>query len=183
MWAPWSPPDGYGPTIMALLEHTALRLGVVPRPPDSSMGPLRSSAGGTLLWTALHEPTTTAAAVPGMAPSSNYTQVLGPHVYSLLIDGAADQMSGWMDGSRKLFSCNLGVRVVTNLDGAVTGLVGVSEAAVQVTLATLSGSLRNQAVLPNEEWSVGIPEPRADGQPPALKATLQRSSPFVPPFE
>lgn len=185
MWAPWSPPDGYGPMIMALLEHTALRLGVVPRPPDSSMGPLRSSAGGTLLWTALHEVTQAAAAGSGGAPSSNYTQELGAHTYSLLVDGAAEQMSGWMDGSRKLFSCSVGVRVITTLDGRVNGLVGISQTAVQVTLSTPSGSLRNQAVLPNEEWSVEA-EPSADRQPGSANTTLRRSllrrSPFVPPF-
>ena len=166
--------------IMALLEHTALRLGVVPRPPDSSMGPLRSSAGGTLLWTALHE-ITAVAAVPGVViPSSNYTQVLGAHSYSLLVDGAANQMSGWMD-RRQLFSCNVGVRLVTDLGGAITGLVGVSQVAVQVTLSTPSGGLLKQEVLPNQEWSMAT-QPRANGRPPALKATLLRSSPFIPPF-
>jgi hypothetical protein len=34
MWAPWSPADGYGPMIMALLEHTALRVGVGANRPD-----------------------------------------------------------------------------------------------------------------------------------------------------
>jgi hypothetical protein len=29
MWAPWSPRDGYGPTLMAFLEYSALRFGVV----------------------------------------------------------------------------------------------------------------------------------------------------------
>lgn len=127
MWAPWSPPDGYGPMIMALLEHTALRIGVVPRPPDASMGPLRQNA--TLLWTALLNATeVTETAAVG---SSNYTQVLGESAYSLVIDGGAkQQMEGWLNGVR-MFTCSVGVRVVTALDGRVIGLVGVAQTPVE----------------------------------------------------
>jgi hypothetical protein len=51
--------------LIAFLEHTALRLGVLPRPPDASMGPLRTR--GSILWSAVPNATTT---------QSNYTQVL-----------------------------------------------------------------------------------------------------------
>jgi hypothetical protein len=77
LWAPWSPHDGYGPMIMAVLEHTALRLGVVPRPPDLAMGPLRANA--TLLWSAMANAT---ALLPA---SSNWTQVLGRSTYRLRV--------------------------------------------------------------------------------------------------
>ena len=51
VWAPWAPHDGYGPMLLAFLEYTALRVGVVPRSADESMGPLRSSEeAATLLW-------------------------------------------------------------------------------------------------------------------------------------
>jgi hypothetical protein len=52
---------------------------------------------------------------------------------------------------------------------------------VEVALATPAGSLARQAVRPNEEWSItaGAGGDRAVA---ALKATLRRSSPFVPPF-
>ena len=133
MWAPWSPADGYGPMIMALLEHTALRVGVVPRPLDPSMGPLRAE-NGTLLWTALLNSTEAAA-----AGSSNYTQVLGESTYTLLIDGGSKkQMEGWLNGA-KVFTCSVGVRVVTALDGRVIGLVGVAQMAVEVTLTAGTG--------------------------------------------
>ena len=52
-WAPWAPHDGYGPMLLAFLEFTALRVGVVPRPLDASMGPLRSFGNATLLWSGL----------------------------------------------------------------------------------------------------------------------------------
>ena len=170
MWAPWSPPDGYGPTLMAFLEYTALRVGVVPRPPDASMGPLRSAA--TLFWSSV--PNATAAS----PATSNYSQVLGSSTFTLLISGTKGEMVGFMDG-RRLFVASVGVRVVTAISGKVIGLIGIADAATVVTLnaSGSSGAELKQAVKPNEEWSVSSPSGGMQ------TAQLIRAAPFVKPFK
>ena len=169
--APWAPKDGYGPMILALLEHAALRVGVVPRPPDPSMGPLRATA--SLLWSGA--PTNfsaTSGAAAAAAYSSNWTQVLGEHSY--VLRARADTFDGARDGAR-LFACTAGVRVVTSLGGAVVGLVGIGSAPIDAELQVGGQTLR-QRVAPNEEYAV---DADAAG---AMRAVLRRAAPFVRPF-
>ena len=171
MWAPWAPSDGYGPTLMAFLEHTALRVGVVPRPTDQSMGPLRKAA--TIFWTAV--PNVTAGAT---IAASTYTQTLGRATFALVIKPG--EMTGLKNGVA-VFTCTAGVRVVTTLDGAVVGLVGVSTVAVHATLTTtttdvLTGTTQRatvqQIIQPNAEWGRT-----------ASGFKLLRAAPYVAPFE
>jgi hypothetical protein len=171
MHAPWSPADGYGPMLMAFLEYTALRVGVVPRPPDASMGPLRQKA--SLLWSAV--PNTTARTV-----ASNYSQVISADTFSLIIDGPT--MTGVRNG-RTLFSCGVGVRVVTTYGGVVTGLVGISQAPVRVQLTSPAhgSALVSLNVKPNEEWAVSSPTGPQSARDVTTK--LVRSAPFVTPFK
>eukprot|EP01050_Picozoa_sp_SAG11_P015239 SAG11_NODE_1954_length_4006_cov_1.667093_1_plen_862_part_00 len=170
MWAPWSPADGYGPMLMAFLEYTALRLGLVPRPPDASMGPLRGGAA-TLFWSAV--PNTTAAS-PAI---SNYSQVLGGSTFTLLIDGPKGEMGGFVD-RRRVFTASLGVRVVTSLSGKVVGLIGIDSATTTVTLAVPGGGGEvKQVIKPNEEWGVSS----AAGGTMTLKRL--RAAPFVKPYK
>ena len=174
MWAPWAPSDGYGPTLMAFLEHTALRVGVVPRPPDLSMGPLRKAA--TLLWTAVPNVTAGGAAA---AATSTYTQTLGRDTFSLVVTSGG--MTGLINGAR-VFTCTAGVRVVTTLDGVVVGLVGVSTVTVHATLTTTTTTdvltdtpqqaTMRQLVKPNTEWGLTASGPK-----------LLRAVPYVPPFK
>lgn len=172
MHAPWSPADGYGPMIMAFLEYTALRIGVVPRPADASMGPLRHEA--TLLWSAVPNATVTTLA------SSNYSQVIGVDTFSLVVDGAT--MKGLKNGGT-LFSCGVGVRVVTTYAGVVSGLVGISKApvTVQLTSSAHGSALVSLTVKPNEEWSLSASAGPHSTQQPTTK--LVRAAPFVAPFK
>jgi hypothetical protein len=172
MHAPWSPPDGYGPMLMAFLEYTALRIGVVPRPPDASMGPLRKEA--SLLWSAV--PNTTAPT----SFTSNYSQVIGADTFSLVVDGGT--MKGFKNGE-ELFSCGVGVRIVTSHSGTVIGLVGIAQAPVKVQLTSLAhgSALVSLTVKPNDEWSLSA---SAGTQViPQVTTKLVRSAPFVAPFE
>ena len=184
-WAPWSPSDGYGPMLMAFLEYTALRVGVVPRPPDASMGPLRSGAAATLFWSGVQNVTAHVTA-PGAA--STYSQTLGGSTYTLVLDGKG-QMHGSKDGKR-LFSCSDGVRVVSTLGGTVTGLVGIDSTAKTVALTVPAGgggAGLKQVVKPNEEWSVHTAVVAAglggSGDRLAMAAKLSRAAPFVLPFK
>lgn len=180
IWAPWAPHDGYGPMLMAFAEHTALRVGVAPRPPDMAMGPLRSVA--TLLWSAVQN---SSAATEH---KWSYTQQLGPELYTLAVAGGemvADK------NSTELFRSTDGVRVVTDLAGAVTGLVGIRPVPTLVALSVpkaklgastisaavdLTHNTLNFTIGPNEEWAVTR---SSDG---GLSAKLVRRVPFVPPF-
>lgn len=164
MAAPWAPKDGYGPMLLAFLEYSALRLGVVPRAPDASMGPLRAGKMATLLWSG-------GAPVDAQRKSSStYTQTLGEVRYSLeIVEGAT--IIGRCNGD-VVFKSTAGVRVVTDLDGVVLGIVGMSSITINVTLAAQNRTAA-LTVRPNEEWGVS-------------KGTegfkLLRRSAFVMPF-
>ena len=172
MAAPWSPKDGYGPMILALLEHAALRVGVVARPPDASMGPLRGG-GGTLLWSG--------GVTPGdVSATSRYTQTLGEHNFELEV--AQGRMTGRQDGM-VIFVCTpAGVRVVTTLDGGIVGVVGIAATSVSISLTSGGmGAEKYSAALhlkvqPNDEWSIVM---RPHSTP---NATLVRHAPFMMPF-
>ena len=155
------PGDGYGPMIMSFLEYTALRLGVVPRPERNA-----------LLWSGL--------LTPGTADSTagstyTYTQRLGDVNFTLAI-GEGEVFSGSRNGVQ-LFEAWGGLRVLTDLDGTVTEIWGISDVTrdVGVKLLTGSSALLNLTLAPNEEWQVDMLQ-----RPPSAK--LIRSPPFYPPY-
>lgn len=155
------PGDGYGPMIMSFLEYTALRMGIIPRPARSA-----------LLWSALLTP-----GVPGGGGSGathTYTQRLGADNYTLVIDPSG-AFVGSKNGER-LFSAWGGLRVLTDLSGAVTEVWGIANTtrAVGVSLPS-GGPTFNLTLKPNEEWSVDMTQ-----HPPTSK--LLRAAPFVAPF-
>jgi hypothetical protein len=67
--APWAPKDGYGPMLLSFLEYSALRVGVIPRPPDRSMGPLRHQE--TLLWSSGNTSRTNQSVSSSMSANSS----------------------------------------------------------------------------------------------------------------
>lgn len=145
-------PDLYGPTLLSFLEYTALQRGIVPR-----------AEPGVLLWSS-------AVAGGGEEAASEWTQTLGPDTF-VLVANSSGGMAATRNGA-SLFVCSGGARVVTDMDGVVTGLVGIADRDVVVVLQWPDGSELRQAVRPNEEW--GISSSRV--------ATLARSVPFTAPF-
>jgi hypothetical protein len=136
--------DNYGPMIMAFFETLALRIGIVPRPEQG------------ILWSALRD----------HGGSGNYSQRLGSRVYTLRIRG--DQFVGEMDGLT-LFRGSTGARVVTDLEGTVTHVVGIDTIMHTVELDH-AGVHLNVSVHPNEVWKVS-----------GTVASRVRNVPFVAP--
>ena len=146
-------PDGghdcYGPMLLSLLEYTALTTGVAVR-----AGPLR------LLWSAI---------APPPSPSFVFSQQLGGAQFRL--EGFAN---GTFAGSRNgapLFWAQGSARIVTSLDGVVTGVIGASAAPAAVTLGLPGAAPLVLEVAPNEEWVVS-----------GAGTRLARKVPFTPPF-
>lgn len=136
------PDDGYGPMILAMLETTALRAGVVPR------------AGLGLFWSGIADGGVT----------TTFEQRLDRNVHRLEL--LATAFSGWTNGELK-FNCTPGVRVVTDLEGRVTGLWGINDKPVDVRLElpAVSGPRRSRpplslTVQPNEQWDLTGVQPK-----------------------
>ena len=142
--------DNYGPTIMAFFETLALRVGIVPRP---EVG---------LLWSALQD----------HGGSGNYSQRLGSHLYTLRLLHGGGRFEGEMDGTL-LFSGSAGARVITDLEGRPTHVVGIDTKphTVQLQFAAHAAAL-HITVRPNEVWQVDATE---------AAASRVRSAPFVVP--
>jgi hypothetical protein len=160
--------------ILALLEHTALRVGVTLRPERG------------MLWSCYHG----ARAAGGT--SSTYSQVLGhkTFVIALTADG---KCSGTLDtdghGPKLLFQAEGTLRVVTDLAGTVTEIWGISNTteAVQVALADPDPARGSPvrmlpplgiSLAPNAEWAVTP----GGGKGRIPNATILRVTPFYPPF-
>jgi hypothetical protein len=152
------PGDGYGPQILALLEHTALSTGVAVRA----------------------EPPAVLFSAFGAGEAFAYEQRLGASVWRVEAYG-----NGTFAGSRNgsaLFVCTGRARVVVALDadggggggsGVVTGVVGASAAIEAVVLQLPGGAAPLQLQLaPNTEWTI-------DGAAPPV---LARSVPFTLPY-
>jgi hypothetical protein len=149
--------DGYGPMILAFLELQALTTGVALR---------AAPAGGlAVLFSAV------AISGAGPVPAFNFSQRLGPLLFTARGFGNGT-FAGELNG-RPLFSCAGSARVVADVNGAVTGVVGAGADAADVALA-LPGLAAPLAlhVAPNEEWAV------QGAAPP----TLARKTPFTPPY-
>ena len=148
------PGDCYGPALLSLLEYLALSTGIAVR-----------AESATLLWSSVPLADT---------PPADFTfaQQLGANVFQL--QGFAN---GTFAGSRNgaaVFSGAGAIRVVTDFEGAVTGVVGASAATEEVQLLLpAAGAPLKMTVAPNEEWAVDS----GGGAP-----TLIRKVPFVAPF-
>jgi hypothetical protein len=165
--------DGYGPMILSLLEHTALRVGVVPRPERG------------LLWSCWHPNTRTHEPRSGAGVTSAFTQVLGHEAYTLVLmdDGTCrGTRSTDGNGSAVLFEAAGTLRVVTDLAGAVIEIWGISNTTQTVTVA-LPDPVRRAVLLPplsvslapNDEWGVAM---NSNGP----QTTIKRKTSFYPPF-
>lgn len=152
-----SPDDGYGPMILATLELTALRAGIVPRPGLNG-----------LLWSGLVD--------GGVA--TEYEQRLGGSAYRLEANGSA--FAAWRDGA-PLFRCTAGVRVVTDLRGRPLEVWGIDDATHDVVLDIPqdAGPARQVAlaVAPNQKWGL----PGVHGGAPALLQAVPFVAPHSPP--
>ncbi len=147
------PGDCYGPQILSLLEYSALTTGIAVR-----------AEPATVLFSSI-------AVGATAAPAFSFTQRLGAVDFALAGLGNGTFV-GTRDGA-PLFSCEGSARVVTGLDGVVTGVVGASSAVQTVRLQLPgAGAPLVLTVAPNEEWAID------GGAAPALA----RKVPFTPPF-
>lgn len=162
MAPPWAPKDGYGPMLLAFLEYTALRVGVVLRSADPSMGPLRTET--TLLWSAVCD---TAISKRNTGPlNSVYSQKLGNTTYSLEISGS--EFTARVNDVEK-FRCTVGARVVTTLNGDLVGLVGITANSLATVTLSSGSVVSNITLRPNDEYD-------------AVTRTVVRTAPFTSPF-
>ena len=114
--------DGYGPTMLAVLEYISRMHGVH-----------ADLAAGQVWWSACD------------GKDFTYTQRWGG--YQWVLASANKQMTAWLNG-RKLFRCTVGVRVVTDLDGRVTGIAGIA-ASPQDAVLELGAERRELTVAPD----------------------------------
>lgn len=149
------PGDGYGPMIMSLLEYTALRVGVVPRPDLNA-----------LLWSGL-QPTS------GTPVGYVYTQRLGDHNFTLAL-GPTGNFTASRNGV-VLFYAAGGLRVVTTLRGDISEVWGIADTVRDVTVARPGGAPLHITLAPNDEWEVDL-----DAAPPTSKRV--RAVPFYAPY-
>ena len=102
--------DGYGPTILAVLEYLSRMHGVH-----------ADLAAGQVWWSACD------------AQEFTYTQRWGGHEWSL--SSTNGQLTARLNG-RELFRCTAGVRVATDLDGRVTSVIGITTSSNTAVLQT-----------------------------------------------
>ena len=133
--------DGYGPAMLAVLEYISRMHGVY-RDEDR------------IHWSGL--------ARPGY--STQYTQRWGATRYTLRIDGIS--VRGLVDDV-EMFRCASGVRVVTDLNGAVLEVIGLDRIPREILLSR-AGRKDKLLVKPNQVW-------RADR---TGKLVLGSSAPF-----
>ncbi len=136
--------DGYGPMMLAAMEYVSRMYGIHLEVADSKVW-----------WSALGDKDFTT------------TQTWGRRVWSMTSkDG---QSTAHLNG-KELFSCTTGVRVVTDLKGKVSQVVGIAPAPQRIVLR--AGTTRHDLVVrPNQVQGL------ADG-----KMALLRTVPFDHPF-
>jgi len=117
--------DGYGPTILAVLEYLSRMHGIhldVER--------------GEVWWSALD------------ATQFSSSQRWGQRTWSLSVDKG--HMTAQLNG-RELLRCTVGARVVTDLEGRVRSIVGCAPTPQAIVLDA-AGTQSKLAVKPNEVW-------------------------------
>ena len=118
-------PDGYGPTILAVLEYITKLYGV-------------DLDEETLVWSGL----------PRGEHTLEYTWQWRGNTY--MIHNEKGVVRGSINGAEK-FSCGTGVRIVTDLQGDVRAVIGLDTKAREVTLRA-GGRKYALAVKPNQVW-------------------------------
>ncbi len=125
----------YAPTILCLLDFVERLSGIQVRPE------------GEIWFTGL---------VPyqidhrDQSHETAYGRTVGSHRFELV--NTAESATGWRDGT-ELFSAPKGVRVVTDLEGNITGLTGMSVNTIEGTLKTAECSLAFSAAA-NEQFEL-----------------------------
>jgi hypothetical protein len=100
--------DGYGPTVLSVLEYTGHMYGV-------------ELDEDRVLWS-------------GLARGGffiHYTQQWGTNVFAL--ENRGNLFAGRING-RTIFTCSTGVRVVTDLEGVAQAIIGIDQIDHEVTL-------------------------------------------------
>lgn len=120
-------PDGYGPMILAALEYISRMHGIHP-----------DVSNGQVWWSALD------------GADSVYTQRWADRTWTM--EARNDRFTAIING-KELFSCTRGVRIVTDPDGTIRGIVGISPDPRSIVLQI--GDKRHKlTVKPNEVWSI-----------------------------
>jgi hypothetical protein len=120
-----SGPNGYGPTILSVLEYTSHMYGV-------------DLDEDRVLWSGL--------ARGGF--SMHYAQRWGTNVFAL--ENRGNRFAGRING-RTVFTCSTGVRVVTDLDGVPQKIIGIDQIEHNVTLHVGKAAYAIK-IKPNQEF-------------------------------
>ena len=116
--------NGYGPTVLSVLEYISLLYGV-------------NVAKERVLWTAAGE-------------NFEYTQKLGDKEYTLQnCDGT---MTALCNGNR-VFACTDNVRIETDMEGRIQAIYGIAEQKEHLVLQ-YEGLVLEADIKPNEEWQI-----------------------------
>ena len=116
--------NGYGPTVLSVLEYISLLYGV-------------NVAKERVLWTAVGE-------------NFEYTQKLGDKEYTLQnCDGT---MTALCNGNR-VFACTDNVRIETDMEGRIQAIYGIAEQKEHLVLQ-YEGLVLEADIKPNEEWQI-----------------------------
>jgi hypothetical protein len=116
--------NGYGPTVLSVLEYISLLYGV-------------NVAKERVLWTAAGE-------------NFEYTQKLGDKEYTLQnCDGT---MTALCNGNR-VFTCTDNVRIETDMEGRIQAIYGIAEQKEHLVLQ-YEGLVLEADIKPNEEWQI-----------------------------
>jgi hypothetical protein len=136
--------DGYGPMMLAALEYISRMYGIH-----------LDLASSKVWWSSLGE------------REFNYTQKWGQQTWSMI--SKKDTFSARLNG-KELFSCTAGLRVVTDLKGNISEIVGIAPTLQSIVFQT--GSARHEIIVkPNLVYGL------ADG-----KLTTLRVVPFDYPY-
>ena len=120
--------DGYGPTILSTLEYISRLYGVH-----------------------LHRDEVHFNGIAAEAPYT-YTQKWGDKTFAL--SQSEGKLTGSLNG-KTLFECTAGVRVTTDLDGAILAITGITDKPVNLTLLA-EGKEYSAVVYPNEQLAVEV---------------------------
>lgn len=118
--------DGYGPTMLSVLEFISRLYGV-------------HYTKDKLLWSSI----TTDGNY-----SSTYKQTIGDKEYTLTVND--NLMNAFING-KKIFTCSAGVRIVTDDDGSLLEITGIDEIKHSITFKSQHKNF-NAVILPNGRY-------------------------------
>jgi hypothetical protein len=120
--------DGYGPTMLSLLEYISRMYGI-------------HYSKDELIWSGLHS-----------TEDSYYTQVVDKNEYSLSLKD--HKMMGYRD-NKLLFTASANCRIITNMEGKITKIIGIDSLTRKIDLATPLIKMKRQIRLkPNDVYSL-----------------------------